>query len=54
MVSFHGKDLVSLAPLKRDDIEGFFLLVDEMKNIILRPVKKVPTLRGKLVANLFF
>ena len=54
MVSFHGKDLISLAPLTRNDIEDFFLLADEMKNIILRPVKKVPTLRGKLVANLFF
>ncbi len=53
-MSLPTKDLISLSPLSMEDIEEFFLLADEMKNIIDRPVKKVPTLRGKVVANLFF
>ncbi len=48
------KDLISLSPLSREDIEELFNLADEMKKIIERPVKKVPTLRGKVIANLFF
>ncbi len=53
-MAFPVKDLISLAPLSREDIEELFSLADEMKKIIERPVKKVPTLRGKVVANLFF
>ncbi len=49
-----GKDLVSLGPLSREDVEEILDLATEMKKIMQRPVKKVPVLRGKVIANLFF
>ena len=48
------KDLLSIADLTREEI---YLILDTtvaMREIGLRPIKKVPTLRGKTVVNLFF
>jgi aspartate carbamoyltransferase catalytic subunit len=48
------KDLLGIAPLEAAEIE---LILDTAQNFLevaRRPIKKVPTLRGKTVVNLFF
>ena len=48
------KDLLSIADLTREEI---YLILDTtvaMREIGLRPIKKVPALRGKTIVNLFF
>lgn len=48
------KDLLGLRDLSRDEIGLILETAKSFKQISLRPVKKVPALRGKTVANLFF
>jgi aspartate carbamoyltransferase catalytic subunit len=48
------KDLLGLEYLSRDEIELILELGKSFKEISERPIKKVPTLRGKTVVNLFF
>ena len=48
------KDLISLADLSVEEIEEIFINAKSMKEIIKRDIKKVPTLRGKAVVNLFY
>jgi aspartate carbamoyltransferase catalytic subunit len=48
------KDLLDLQSLSVDEINHLLDLADSFKEIVTRPVKKVPTLRGKSVATLFF
>ncbi len=48
------KDLLGLRDLTREEIELLLETAKSFKEISLRPVKKVPALRGKTVANLFF
>ncbi|MDK2970533.1 MAG: aspartate carbamoyltransferase catalytic subunit [Candidatus Sumerlaeota bacterium] len=48
------KDLIAIEPMSREELE---LILDNavgFKDIVTRTVKKVPTLRGKMVVNLFF
>lgn len=49
-----GKDLLGIAHLSPDEIMLILDTADAMKEIALRPIKKVPALRGKTVVNLFF
>jgi len=51
---FQRKDLLGLEPLSCDEI--LFLLNEAVafREILKRPIRKVPTLRGKTVLNLFF
>ena len=53
-VSLRRKSILELASLSTDEIELVLTTAKEMKNIIQRDIKKVPTLRGKSVVNLFF
>jgi aspartate carbamoyltransferase catalytic subunit len=53
-VSLRRKNILELASLSTDEIELVLTTAKEMKNIIQRDIKKVPTLRGKSVVNLFF
>jgi aspartate carbamoyltransferase catalytic subunit len=46
--------LVALEPLSREEILQVLDLAVTMKEVLSRPVKKVPSLRGKSVVNLFF
>ena len=46
--------LLGIKDLTREDIEIIFETADNFKQIINRPIKKVPTLRDVTVANLFF
>ena len=46
--------LLGIKYLKKDDINLIFSLADSFKEVLNRPIKKVPTLRDVTVANLFF
>ncbi|MFH0877093.1 MAG: aspartate carbamoyltransferase catalytic subunit [Candidatus Omnitrophota bacterium] len=48
------KDLLGLQDLSRDEIELILSTAESFKEVIGREVKKVPTLRGKTVVNLFY
>jgi aspartate carbamoyltransferase catalytic subunit len=47
-------NLIGIKDLTRDDIELIFQTAESFKEIINRPIKKVPSLRDITVANLFF
>ena len=49
-----GKDLIGLAGLTREQITGILDVAEPLKEISERAIKKVPTLRGMTVVNLFF
>jgi aspartate carbamoyltransferase catalytic subunit len=49
-----GRDLLGIEDLGRDDIERILDTAERMGEIGERVVKKVPTLRGRTVVNLFF
>jgi len=46
--------LLSINDLKKEDIELILQLAENMKEISQRDIKKVPTLRGKTIINLFY
>jgi aspartate carbamoyltransferase catalytic subunit len=48
------KDLLDIDGISEDDIRLVLDTAESMREINQRSIKKVPTLRGKLVANLFF
>lgn len=48
------KDLLGLRNVSTDEIDAILATTIPMKDIILRDIKKVPTLRGKSMATLFF
>ena len=48
------KDLLGIADLSTDEITLILDTAEAMREIGQRPIKKVPTLRGKTVVNLFF
>jgi aspartate carbamoyltransferase catalytic subunit len=51
---FSKKDLVDIESVSEEDIRLVLDTAESMREINQRSIKKVPTLRGKLVANLFF
>ncbi len=48
------KHLLGIKDLKVDDIERIFSTADNFKEVLNRPIKKVPSLRDVTIANLFF
>jgi aspartate carbamoyltransferase catalytic subunit len=46
--------LLGIKYLKRNDIDVIFKTADHFKEVINRPIKKVPSLRDITIANLFF
>ncbi len=48
------KHLLGIKYISKDDIELIFETAKEFKEVINRPIKKVPSLRDVTVANLFF
>jgi aspartate carbamoyltransferase catalytic subunit len=48
------KDLLGLRELSREEIELVLSTAESFKEVISRQIKKVPTLRGKTVVNLFY
>ena len=53
-MSFQKKDLISIKDLSASDINYFVETAKEFKKISLKDIKKVPTLRGKTVVNIFY
>lgn len=48
------KHLITLQETSKQDILDILNLAKTFKEIILKPVKKVPTLKGKTVVNIFY
>lgn len=48
------KDLLGIEDLSRDEILEILDTAESFQEVSTRPIKKVPTLRGKTVINLFF
>lgn len=46
--------LIGIKELSSEDIEKIFVTADSFKEVINRPIKKVPSLRDITIANLFF
>mgnify|MGYP001601066965 CR=1 FL=1 len=51
--SFPHRHLLGVEPLSKDDILTILDLADKFIEISERPIKRVPTLRGKTVINFF-
>jgi aspartate carbamoyltransferase catalytic subunit len=51
--ALHSKDLLGIEHLTSDEISLILDTAEGFKEVIERPVKKVPALRGQLVINLF-
>jgi aspartate carbamoyltransferase catalytic subunit len=49
-----GRDLLGIEDLERADLERFLETSARMQEVGQRQVKKVPTLRGRTLVNLFF
>lgn len=49
-----GKDLIGLAGLTREQITTILDVAEPLREVSERAIKKVPTLRGMTVVNLFF
>ncbi|HZX36603.1 MAG TPA: aspartate carbamoyltransferase catalytic subunit [Thermodesulfobacteriota bacterium] len=48
------KDLLGIEELEKDEIELILSSAESFKEVSTREIKKVPTLRGKTVINLFY
>ncbi len=53
-MSFPHRHLLGIEPLEPSDIQTILDTADGLKEILDRPIKKVPALRGKTVINLFY
>ena len=51
---FKSKSILGTKDLLKDDIITILDTADAFKEVSTRPIKKVPTLRGRTVINLFF
>ncbi|MCS7035895.1 MAG: aspartate carbamoyltransferase catalytic subunit [Saprospiraceae bacterium] len=54
MKTLSTRHLIGIKDLTEDDIHLIFETADNFKEVINRPIKKVPSLRDITVANLFF
>lgn len=53
-MSLSVKHLLGIKELQTQDIETIFKTADNFKQVLQRPIKKVPALRDTTVANIFF
>ncbi|TGU72822.1 aspartate carbamoyltransferase catalytic subunit [Geomonas terrae] len=53
-MGFRHKDIIALKDLNKEEIELLLDTADSLSEINRRDIKKVPTLRGKTVINLFY
>jgi aspartate carbamoyltransferase catalytic subunit len=53
-MQFRKKDLLGIKQLEREEIELVLETAATFKEISTRPIKKVPTLRGRTVVHLFY
>ena len=54
MAEFKHKHIIALRDLSKEDIELLISTAENMREINSRDIKKVPTLRGKTIINLFY
>lgn len=54
MEKLSTRHLLGIKDLTREDIELIFQTAEEFKDVINRPIKKVPSLRDITIANVFF
>lgn len=54
MPEFKHKDIIALQDLTKNEIELLLSTAESMREINNRDIKKVPTLRGKTIINLFY
>ncbi len=54
LAGFRGRHLLSISDLTADEISGLINTAHRFVEVSEREVKKLPTLRGKTVVNLFF
>jgi len=54
MGTLSTKHLLGIKDVTREDIELIFKTADNFKEVINRPIKKVPSLRDVTIANIFF
>src|SRR5512140_2335077 len=54
MSEFKHKDIIALRDLTKEEIELLLSTAESMREINSRDIKKVPTLRGKTIINLFY
>ncbi|NVN91554.1 MAG: aspartate carbamoyltransferase catalytic subunit [Desulfuromonadales bacterium] len=54
MAEFKHKDIIALQDLTQQEIELLLSTAESMREINNRDIKKVPTLRGKTIINLFY
>lgn len=53
-MSLSVKHLLGIKELQPEDIQTIFKTADNFKQVLQRPIKKVPTLRDTTIANVFF
>ncbi len=53
-MSLSVKHLLGIKELQPEDIQTIFQTADNFKQVLQRPIKKVPTLRDTTIANIFF
>jgi len=53
-ISLKGRDVLALEDFSAEEIRLVLNTAREMKNIVGRDIKKVPTLRGKAIVTLFY
>jgi len=53
-MSFRHKHIIALRDLTKEEIELLISTAESMREINSRDIKKVPTLRGKTIINLFY
>ncbi|CAH2031272.1 aspartate carbamoyltransferase catalytic subunit [Trichlorobacter ammonificans] len=53
-MEFRHKHIIALRDLSKDDIELLLATAESMREVNSRDIKKVPTLRGRTIINLFY
>ena len=54
MNKLKSKDLLGIKDLSLEEINLIFETADKFKEVLSRPIKKVPSLRHLTIANVFF
>lgn len=53
-MSLKSKDLLGLQYMEAEEIEHILYTAKSLREVVDRPIKKLPTLRGKSIINLFY
>ena len=54
MTRYRHRHLLGIEPLSREEIVAILDTAEGLREVLDRPIKKVPALRGKTVVNLFY